>query len=419
MQCYVSMRGIIASCTLAALLLAVASAVHHHRHHQHHQHHHLHHDDDVACYKLSPANARFSLALYKSLSAKSAAGKNIFFSPLGISSALTMLSKGARGETHRQLVSTLGYSAFNQSEVDEAYQHLFQMLNPSEGNQELSFGNAAAVSRSFNPLGSYVSDVSLYYSGKVFDVNFREPANAAAEINRYIAQNTRDMIKDQVKDLDPDTAMVLINYIYFSGAWEKPFNANRTKKANFHVDETTKVKVDMMKRTGRYYFYQDDDNHTSVIMLHYKGNTSMMIVLPYEGKMKEVENYLTREHLNHWHDSLYRTSVDLSMPKFSINADASLDSTLKEMGIADAFSDQADFSGISDETKLKVSKVSHRAVLSVDEKGTTAAASTTIEVMPMSMPEIMKLDRPFLVFILEESTSNILFMGKITNPTSM
>lgn len=221
------MRGIIASCTLAALLLAVASAVHHHRHHQHHHHDHLHHDDDVACYKLSPANARFSFALYKSLSAKSAAGKNIFFSPLGISSALTMLSKGARGETHRQLVSTLGYSAFNQSEVDEAYQHLFQMLNPSEGNQQLSFGNAAAVSRSFNPLGSYVSDVSLYYSGKVFDVNFREPANAAAEINRYIAQNTRDMIKDQVKDLDPDTAMVLINYIYFSG---------RTYRSSVHID---------------------------------------------------------------------------------------------------------------------------------------------------------------------------------------
>lgn len=92
-----------------------------------------------------------------------------------------------------------------------------------------------------------------------------------------------------------------------TGAWEKPFNVNRTKKADFQVDETTKVEVDMMQRTGRYFFYQDDDNQTSVILLQYKGNTSMMIVLPYEGKMKEVENYLTREHLKHWHDSAYRT----------------------------------------------------------------------------------------------------------------
>lgn len=238
MQCYVStvvepdkpfagfpgqgtkMRGIIASCTLAALLLAAASAAPHH-----HEHPTL--GDAMACHRLSPANVRFGLALYKSLNAKSAAGKNIFFSPLGISSALTMLSKGAKGETYNQLVSTLGYSAFNQSEIDEAYQHLFQTLNPSEGNQELSFGNAAALSRSFNPLGSYMNDVGRFYSGKVFDVNFREPANVAAEINKYIAQNTRDMIKDQVKDLDPETAMVLINYIYFGG---------RTYRSSVHVD---------------------------------------------------------------------------------------------------------------------------------------------------------------------------------------
>ncbi|MGU1914727.1 serpin family protein, partial [Pseudomonas aeruginosa] len=105
--------------------------------------------------------------------------------------------------------------------------------------------------------------------------------------------------------------------------------------------------------------------------------------------------------------------------KFSISADASLDSTLKEMGITDAFADSADFSGMSDEVMLRVSKVSHKAVLSVDETGTEAAASTTIEVMPMSMPETLKVDRPFLVFILEHSTRSILFMGKINNPTAM
>lgn len=215
------MRGIIASCTLAALLLAVAWADHQHDHHGHHHHHHHHGPEPgnhgETCHILSHPNADFGFALYKSLNAKAAAGKNIFFSPLGISSAMAMLSRGASGETHNQLVSALGYSAFNQSQIDEAYAHLFHMLLPSERNQEFFLGNAAAVREGFSPLNKYLNNVKNHYSGEIFNVNFNEPASAAAEINRYIASKTRDMIKDQVKDLDPDTAMVLINAIYFKG----------------------------------------------------------------------------------------------------------------------------------------------------------------------------------------------------------
>ncbi|XP_068564766.1 alpha-1-antitrypsin homolog [Cebidichthys violaceus] len=444
------MRGIFASCALSALLLAAAWADHQHHHHGAGHNHdgaghshdgaghshdgaghshdgagHSHdgaghnHEGGMSCHKLSPPNADFGFALYKSLSANAAAGKNIFFSPLGISTALSMLSTGAKGETHRQMFSSLGYSAFNQTEVNEAYEHLFHMVEDSQGDQNLNVGNAVALRSGFSPLEMFLKDVKHYYSAHVFNVDFTKSEEAAAEINAYIAGKTQDKIKDLVKDLDAEMAMVLINYVYFRGRWVKPFNGNHTQKADFNVDETTKVQVDMMKRTGRYDFYQDVDNHTTVILLPYHGNTSMMIVLPDEGKMKEVEGYICKEHIRHWHDSVFRSSVDLFLPKFSISADATLDSTLKEMGIVDAFTDNADFSGISDEVKLKVSKVSHKAMLSVDETGTEAAATTSIEVMPMSMPEVMKLNRPFMVFILEHSTKSILFMGKINNPTAM
>ncbi|XP_054474667.1 alpha-1-antitrypsin homolog [Anoplopoma fimbria] len=411
------MRGIFASCALTALLLAAAWADHHF-HHNHDSDGHSH-DEEMNCHKLSSPNADFGFALYKSLNANAAAGKNIFFSPLGISTALSMLSTGAKGETHRQLFSSLGYSAHTQAQVNEAYEHLFHMMGHSQENQNLDVGNAVALRSGFSPLEVFLKDIKHYYSGHVFNVDFTKPAEAAAEINTYIAGKTHDKIKDMVKDLDPEMAMVLINYVYFRGQWDKPFNANHTQKADFNVDETTKVQVDMMKRTGRYDFYQDVDNHTTVILLPYKGNTSMMIVLPDEGKMQEVEGYINKDYVRHWHDSLFRISVDLFLPKFSISTDAALDSTLKGMGMADAFTDSADFSGMSDEVKLKVSKVSHQAMLSVDETGTEAAATTTIEVMPMSMPEVLKLNRPFMVFILEHSTKSILFMGKINNPTAM
>lgn len=209
------MRGFIVSCTVAAFLLAVALADHL-GHHGHHHHHH----DTMACHKIAPHNADFAFDVYKSLTAKTDAGKNIFFSPLGISSALTMLAKGAREETYNQLVSALGYITLTQDQIDEAYAHLFSMIQSSDNNQALSLGNAVAVRQGFSPLQTYRTVVETNFSGKLFEVNFNEPASAAEEINRFIATKTQNMIQDQVKDLDSETAMVLINYIYFKGRFQ-------------------------------------------------------------------------------------------------------------------------------------------------------------------------------------------------------
>ncbi|XP_027010797.1 alpha-1-antitrypsin homolog isoform X1 [Tachysurus fulvidraco] len=419
-------------CLTFALLLMVALADHHegHDHGEHSANHsdHFHHDkdkphpshngkDDI-CHKLSPPNADFAFSLYNKLSNQAdAKGKNIFFSPLSISMALSMLALGAKGETHSQIFSTLGYSSFTEDQVNEAYEHLLHMLDHSQEAMLLETGGGLAVRDGFKPADKFLKDLQHFYHAEAFTVDFSKPDIAVQEVNKFIAKKTRDTITDMVKSLDQDTIMVLINYIYFRGKWEKPFEVDHTHKADFHVDENTKVSVDMMKRTGRYDIYHDVNNFTSVIMVPYKGNTSMMIVLPDEGKMEEVEKHLSKEDIRYWHDKLFRSSVDLYMPKFSISASSCLGDTLKDMGIVDAFSDSADFTGMSEDTKLKVSKALHKAVLKVDEKGTEASAATTIEIMPMSLPDTINLNRPFLVFILEHSTQSILFMGKITNPT--
>ncbi|KAM4713734.1 alpha-1-antitrypsin homolog [Anableps anableps] len=400
------MHSIFASCALAALLLAVAQADHHG------------HEGTMSCHTISPLNADFAFALYKNVNRRTAPGKNIFMSPLGLSAALSMLSTGARGKTHAQLFSSLGYTNLDQAVVNEAYGHLFQKLGQSQQEQKLDLGNSVAVRTGFNPLQTYLTDLQKYYTGEVFSVDFSNPSEAVGQINRHIATKTQDKIKDIVKDLDPSMAMVLINYVYFRGQWERPFDKNQTVKADFNVDANTKVEVDMMKKLGRFDYYQDNDNHSIIISLPYKGNTSMIIVLPDENKMEVVEGFINKDYLRHWHDSLYKNNVNLFMPKFSISVDTSMDEILKEMGITEAYSDVADFSGISEEIKLKVSKVSHQAVLSVDETGTEAAAATTIEIMPMSFPVNVMLNRPFLVFIIEHSMKSIIFEGKISNPTA-
>ncbi|XP_049612884.1 alpha-1-antitrypsin homolog [Syngnathus scovelli] len=412
----VKMHGFFAICSLAALLLATCLAAPHHHDH-HHDHHHHHHGEDMTCHELSSPNADFGFAFYKTLRAKMAATENIFFSPMGISTALSLLSTGAKGETHKQLFSTLGYSGQEQDKINQAYKHLFHMLGHTQENQHLDVTNAVAIDDNFNPHDTFMKTAKEFYSAEVLKVDFAKSEEAAAAINAYIANQTHNVIKDHVKDLDEALAMMLVNTVYFKGEWDKTFNKSFTRKADFQVDETTKVEVDMMTRMGRYDMYEDDANGTTILMLPYKSNTSMMIVLPHEGKMKDVEGFINKDYIKHWHDSIYRQSVNVFLPKFSVSSKASMDTVLKEMGITSAFQDTADFSGISD-TPLKLSKASHEAVLNVDETGTEAVAVTTLEVMPMSMPMMIKMDRPFLVLIVEDSTRSILFMGKISNPTA-
>ncbi|XP_034018503.1 alpha-1-antitrypsin homolog [Thalassophryne amazonica] len=427
------MRCLSASCALTVVLLAMAWAdAHHHIGHDHHghppghdhddhQHYKDHHGHEVhPCHILAPPNGKFAFDLYKNLLGKSPAGSNIFFSPLGVATALSMLSTGAHGATHSQMFTTLGYNEFNQTQINEAYQHLLKLLGePNE--YQLEFGNGIALRNDFSTLETFVNDVKTYYQGEFFHVDFSKPTDAAAKINSFIANKTHDMIKDQVKDLDNAMAMVLISYIYFSGQWEKPFNASFTHKDTFHVSSSKTVQVDMMKRTGRYKYYNDKEHHHQAILLPYKGgNSSMIVVLPDEGKMDEVEGILDLGHFRHWLKKLKQRlhSVTLELPKFSISDEASLKETLQELGIKDAFEDNADFSGISDKVPTKVSKATHKAVMSVDEVGTTAAAATTLEMMPMSMPIHMVVNRPFLVFIMEKASKSILFMGKVSDPTA-
>ncbi|XP_037543542.1 alpha-1-antitrypsin homolog [Nematolebias whitei] len=214
--------------------------------------------------------------------------------------------------------------------------------------------------------------------------------------------------------------MVLINWVYFRGQWLKPFEKRLTTKDDFYVDQNTKVKVDMMRTTEFFDSYHDYVNHAVILQLPYKGSTSMMLVLPDEGMADVVESRI-KDSVMKWQTALSQRRIDLSMPKFSISAEASLEDILKEMGITRAFENSADFSGISEEVKLVVSKVSHKAVLSVDENGTEAAAATTIEIMAMSslegLTETVKINRPFFVFIVELSTRSFIFMGRINNPT--
>ncbi|MGH0179711.1 UNVERIFIED_CONTAM: hypothetical protein FKN15_002599 [Acipenser sinensis] len=198
--------------------------------------------------------------------------------------------------------------------------------------------------------------------------------------------------------------------------WEKPFNPAFTRKDIFHVNDNEAVPVQMMSRTGMFDVFHDKELSTDVLKLPYTGNASLMLLMPQKG-MKHLEESWSREHFKKWHRSVERRRWQVILPKFSISATYSLQNVLSEMGITDVFSNSADLSGISEEVKLKVSKIVHKAAIDIDEKGTEAAAGTGVEIMPISMPPTLKFDKPFLLVICNRNTKSILFMGKIANPS--
>ncbi|KAJ8270038.1 hypothetical protein GJAV_G00109680 [Gymnothorax javanicus] len=402
------MRGFFL-CAFASFLLCVVWALppgsddDDHKRHLHHGKDEPHPEEKDSCDKLAPPNADFAITLYKKMAAK-AESKNVFFSPLGISSALSMLAIGAKGDTHQQLFQALGYGELTPAQVNEGYEHIFHMLGHLQGELKLDQGSAVVLQEGFNPLQTFLDDAKHYFQAQGLTVDFTKSEEAVQAINKFIAEKTENKIPDLLSSVASDTLMVLLNYIYFRGKWEKPFEEKDTEKADFKVDESTTVTVDMMRRTGHYRYYYDHEKHTSVLKIPYKGNASMLVILPDEGKMAEVDAVLSKNQIVDWHGKLKSSVVDLRVPKFKASGSYSLKELLTEMGVVAAFSDSADLSGITEEVGLKVSKVSHKAVLSVDEKGTEAAAATVLEIIPMSLPPSFHLNRPFLLFIVEDFT---------------
>jgi len=370
------------------------------------------------------ANNKFTFDIYSKLTEK---GKNVFLSPLSISSAFAMVYEGALGKTADEIQSVFHFPK-DKNILRTSFASINNNINQSSNYYKLSIANALWAQKDFPFLNSYFSTIDQYYGGKVTNLDFINKTEEARQtINKWVEDKTNNKIQEILSKgvLTDATRLVLTNAIYFKGQWEKSFDKKLTTEQNFKVNTNTNVKVQMMQRTDKdSVFKYGETENLQMLEMPYTGNKiSMLVLLPKDNDILSLEKSLSVEKMNEWENVLDEKRVDVFLPKFKFDTKYSLVKTLDEMGMPTSFTDDADFSGMDGKKDLSISDVIHQAFVDVNEEGTEAAAATVVVVGLTSVgpgrPSIpvFRADHPFLFVIQDVTNGNILFIGKVENPT--
>lgn len=359
------------------------------------------------------ANTQFAANLFEKFSEEDAE-KNVFFSPLSISMALSMVYQGADTTTKEAMAKALNYTGLTDEEINQSYrEHLsyFKKLYPQV---ELNIANSIWIRENFRVEESFLDKNKEVFDAQSYFLDFSK-SEACDIMNKWISDATKGKINNMIKPpIDPDTIMYLMNALYFKGNWMKEFDETNTKNSLFTNIKGEKKLVPMMNKTYKYKYAQTSE-YRAVELPYGAGNISMYCILPEEGN---VNDFIAEFDSNKWNTikgSLsVGPSVKLSIPKFKIEYEPhDIPGKLKELGRGEAFYSGADFSGISDD--VWIIDVKHKAVIEVNEKGTEAAAVTVIGVPTSALPNSFIADRPFMFVIADNATGTILFMGKVVD----
>lgn len=372
-------------------------------------------------------NNAFGIDLYMTLREEPG---NLVFSPHSISSALAMTYAGARSTTESQMAEVLHFD-LPQTELHAAFNQLDLALaeaaSPASGEEQplqLRVANSVWVEQTLQLLDEYLDVIARNYGAGVRLADFLtayEPVRR--EINAWVGDQTEQRIKELIPEgaIDQSTRMVLVNAIYFNGDWLYKFDANDTSDARFFLRDGSEVVVQMMRKDLAAAAYAAGSGYQAVELPYQGGAAAMDIIVPDAGTFEEFEASLNSERLAKIIDSMQPVPLHLDLPRFSYGDSVDLTEKLSALGMTDAFDpDIADFSGMTGRRDLFISRVLHQAFVAVDEEGTEAAAATAVIMAPTSimLPDItLTVDHPFIFVIRDLGTNQILFLGRVLDPT--
>ncbi len=360
-------------------------------------------------------NAGFAFDIFKQVNTEDSS-QNVFISPLSISTALAMTYQGAAGTTREAMAKALQISGLDSGVLNESYKNLLRYLKQTDGKLQLDINNSIWIREGKSIKKDFLETNKNIFDAYVTTLDFSQE-KAAGTINKWIDDSTKGKIKKMIDPPIPsDIIMYLINAIYFKGQWSDKFEKDQTSDSKFHEGNGKESDVKMMNRYGTVDFAQNDD-YKAVRLPYGKGRMAMYCILPQEGK--DINDFIKSMDKEKWasikNAISERKDVHLQIPRFNLEYGIkNLNDALTGLGMGEAFSDNANFSGIGD--SIAISRVLHKAIIEVNEEGSTAAGVTVVEVREtaaaLDTPEFIA-DRPFVFIIADDETGAILFMGKL------
>jgi serpin B len=348
---------------------------------------------------------------------------NVFFSGESLREALGMTALGAKGKTLEEMAQTLGVdadpakNAANEKKELDAWRH-------AAGKAELVVANRLWIANSYPLDKTFLGETQSGYDATATPTDFlKAPEPSRQRINTWVGETTKGKIKDLLPpgSLSTETRLVLTNAIYFKGSWATAFTKSATRDEAFQADSGS-LNVPTMHRNDPMSYGESGD--VRLVELPYKdSDLTLLVALPKAGTLVSVEKDLTGGQVDAWAKSLSRAKVDLSLPKFTFSWGRSVKSELQGLGIRTAFTSHADFTAMAPNAgePLMVGDVFHKGFVLVDETGTEAAAATAVTMIKghavtVEKTVVLKVDHPFLFFVRNGKTGEVLFTGRVANP---
>ena len=362
---------------------------------------------------LAEANNEFGFKLLRVLAEQNPEA-NICISPLGLSTALAMTYNGARGRTSDAMATTLELSDLDIREVNQGNSIIADLIRDTSPGTELELANSiwADSSAEFKPV--FLKTVTELYGAAVTNLNFGDPRTVDI-INGWISKMTKGRIGSILDVIPSATDIYLVNTIYFKGRWAVPFNREYTYTGDFALSNGTKKPVEMMVSESEDYLYYDGDGFVGVGLPYDDDDLVMYFFLPNEeSSLAQFYKKLGGGAWRAWIDRFHPANTLLILPHLEVETAYTLNQALKRLGMEIAFTDQADFRGMTSGASC-IGRVLHNTYLEVDEEGAEAASAAVVE-MKRGRAHKLVFDRPFFFAIRDKATDSLLLTGSILEP---
>ncbi len=359
-------------------------------------------------------NNTFAVKLFE----KTAKMQSTVISPISVSYLMAMLANGANGQTKADIMKALQLEEKDLDNMNALYKMMIQRCGNTGKGTTLNIANYFAMNKEVNLEDAYANKMKNIYNAGIESLDFTS-SKTTAHINNWCKKNTNGMIPSIIDKVDANASAYIMNAIFFNGTWADKFSKSQTKNENFRGYTRDITMVPMMHKSDKL-LYWGNDMYTAVRIPYSNSSYTMTVMLPNEGiSIDEMLKTMENADLTAWRQDAEQCIVDLKLPRFTTEADVTLNNIISELGAANIFNSNADFTNIA-KTNMFVSQMFQKAKIEVSEEGTKAAAVTaaimTMSALPTEEPKHVTFhaNRPFVYMITEANTNAIFFMGQYT-----